>query len=256
MRTSPPSLSITCIAMDNVRKILKNRRLSVNGLLTLIHSKHPDCGLPYSILRRLISYERKMTIDETILICDALDVPFTALFSFAGEFPHGQLKGMTAADIYHAIEQDDPVQLVISKCKNLRYAYRIAFQVLLDGLRGITDNYPSLEDLRITNPETLRSVFCIEAMLHAAALSDSDIRTCRAWASDPSYASTVADVIRKAGSRYPEEERKQVEDILMFLESKDAAETWHTIGHRMPDIFVMPGSSASFHGKDAFQSIH
>ena len=44
--------------------------------------------------------------------------------------------------------------------------------------------------------------------------------------------------------------------ILMFLESKDAAETWHTIGHRMPDIFVMPGSSASFHGKDAFQSIH
>ncbi len=42
----------------------------------------------------------------------------------------------------------------------------------------------------------------------------------------------------------------------MFLESKDAAETWHTIGHRMPDIFVMPGSSASFHGKDAFQSIH
>ena len=165
MRTSPPSLSITCIAMDNVRKILKNRRLSVNGLLTLIHSKHPDCGLPYSILRRLISYERKMTIDETILICDALDVPFTALFSFAGEFPHGQLKGMTAADIYHAIEQDDPVQLVISKCKNLRYAYRIAFQVLLDGLRGITDNYPSLEDLRITNPETLRSVFCIEAIL-------------------------------------------------------------------------------------------
>lgn len=107
MRTSPPSLSITCIAMDNVRKILKNRRLSVNGLLTLIHSKHPDCGLPYSILRRLISYERKMTIDETILICDALDVPFTALFSFAGEFPHGQLKGMTAADIYHVIEQDD-----------------------------------------------------------------------------------------------------------------------------------------------------
>lgn len=142
MRTSPPSLSITCIAMDNVRKILKNRRLSVNGLLTLIHSKHPDCGLPYSILRRLISYERKMTIDE--------------------------------------------------------------------------------------------------AILHAAALSDSDIRTCRAWASGPSYASTVADVIRKAGSRYPEEERKQVEDILMFLESKDAAETWHTIGHRMPDIFVMP----------------
>lgn len=145
MRASPPSLSITCIAMDNVRKILKNRRLSVNGLLTLIHSKHPDCGLPYSILRRLISYERKMTIDEAILICDALDVPFTALFSFAGEFPHGQLKGMTAADIYHAIEQDDPVQLVISKCKNLRYAYRIAFQVLLDGPRGITDNYPSLE---------------------------------------------------------------------------------------------------------------
>ncbi len=91
-----------------------------------------------------------MTIDETILICDALDVPFPALFSFAGEFPHGQLKGMTAADIYHVIEQDDPFQLVISKCKNLLYCYRIAFQVLLDGLRGITDNYPYLED-----PESL-----------------------------------------------------------------------------------------------------
>lgn len=36
MYTSPPSLSITCIAMDNVRKILKDRHLSVNGLLTLI----------------------------------------------------------------------------------------------------------------------------------------------------------------------------------------------------------------------------
>lgn len=48
-----------------------------------------------------------MTIDEAILICDALNVPFTSLFSFAGEFPHGQLKGMTAVDIYHAIEQDD-----------------------------------------------------------------------------------------------------------------------------------------------------
>ena len=52
MHTSPPSLSITCIAMDNVRKILKDRHLSVNGLLTLIHSKHPDCGMPYHSLRR------------------------------------------------------------------------------------------------------------------------------------------------------------------------------------------------------------
>ena len=103
MYTSPPSLSITCIAMGNVRKILKDRHLSVNGLLTLIHSKHPDCGMPYHSLRRLVSHERKMTIDEAILICDALNV----LFSFAGEFPHGQLKGMTAVDIYHAIEQDD-----------------------------------------------------------------------------------------------------------------------------------------------------
>lgn len=34
MHTSPPSLSITCIAMGNVRKILKDRHLSVNGLLT------------------------------------------------------------------------------------------------------------------------------------------------------------------------------------------------------------------------------
>ncbi|MGJ0787207.1 hypothetical protein ACR744_10260 [Bifidobacterium pseudocatenulatum] len=48
-----------------------------------------------------------MTIDDAILICDALNVPFTSLFSFAGEVPHGQLKGMTAVDIYHAIEQDD-----------------------------------------------------------------------------------------------------------------------------------------------------
>lgn len=98
MHTSPPSLSITCIAMDNVRKILKDRHLSVNGLLTLIHSKHPDCGLPYNSSRRLVSHERKMTIDEAILICDALNVPFTSLLSFAGE---------TAVDIYHAIEQDD-----------------------------------------------------------------------------------------------------------------------------------------------------
>ena len=107
MYTSPPSLSITCIAMGNVRKILKDRHLSVNGLLTLIHDRHPDCGMPYSILRRLVSHERKMSIDEAILICDALDIPFTALFDFAGEVPHGQLKGMTAVDIYHAIEQDD-----------------------------------------------------------------------------------------------------------------------------------------------------
>jgi len=74
MYTSPPSLSITCIAMGNVRKILKDRHLSVNGLLTLIHSKHPDCGMPYNSLRRLVSHERKMTIDEAILICDALNV--------------------------------------------------------------------------------------------------------------------------------------------------------------------------------------
>ena len=99
MYTSPPSLSITCIAMGNVRKILKDRHLSVNGLLTLIHSKHPDCGMSYNSLRRLVSHERKMTIDEAILICDALNVPFTSLLSFAGEFPHGQLKGMTAVDI-------------------------------------------------------------------------------------------------------------------------------------------------------------
>lgn len=50
--------------MDNVRKILKDRHLNVNGFLTLIHSKHPDCGLPYHSLRRLVSHERKMTIDE------------------------------------------------------------------------------------------------------------------------------------------------------------------------------------------------
>lgn len=77
MYTSPPSLSITCIAMGNVRKILKDRHLSVNGLLTLIHSKHPDCGMSYNSLRRLVSHERKMTIDEAILICDALNVPFS-----------------------------------------------------------------------------------------------------------------------------------------------------------------------------------
>lgn len=74
--------------MDNVRKILKDRHLNVNGFLALIHDGHPDCGLPYHSLRRLVSHERKMTIDEAI-------------------FPHGQLKGMTAVDIYHAIEQDD-----------------------------------------------------------------------------------------------------------------------------------------------------
>lgn len=84
--------------MDNVRKILKDRHLNVNGFLALIHDRHPDCGLPYHSLRRLVSHERKMTIDEAILICDVLDVPFTSLLSFAGE---------TAVDIYHAIEQDD-----------------------------------------------------------------------------------------------------------------------------------------------------
>lgn len=65
--------------MDNVGRILKDRHISVNGLLALIHDRHPDCGLPYSILRRLVSHERKMSIDEAILICDALDIPFTAL---------------------------------------------------------------------------------------------------------------------------------------------------------------------------------
>lgn len=105
MRTSsPPSLSITCVAMDNVGRILKDRHISVNGLLALIHDRHPDCGLPYSILRRLVSHERKMSIDEAILICDALDIPFTALFDFAGEVPHGPLKGMTSADIYRACD--------------------------------------------------------------------------------------------------------------------------------------------------------
>lgn len=57
--------------MDNVGRILKDRHISVNGLLALIHDRHPDCGLPYSILRRLVSHERKMSIDEAILICDA-----------------------------------------------------------------------------------------------------------------------------------------------------------------------------------------
>lgn len=90
--------------MDNVRKILKDRQLTIIGLLTLIHSKHPDCGLPYYSLRRLVSHERKMSIDEAILICDALDIPFTALFDFAGEVPHGPLKGMTAVDIYRACD--------------------------------------------------------------------------------------------------------------------------------------------------------
>lgn len=105
MRTSsPPSLSITCVAMDNVGRILKDRHISVNGLLALIHDRHPDCGLPYSILRRLVSHERKMSIDEAILICDALNIPFTALFDFAGEVPHGPLKGMTSADIYRACD--------------------------------------------------------------------------------------------------------------------------------------------------------
>jgi hypothetical protein len=45
-----------------------------------------------------------MSIDEAILICDALDIPFTALFDFAGEVPHGPLKGMTSADIYRACD--------------------------------------------------------------------------------------------------------------------------------------------------------
>lgn len=106
-RQEPPSSNNTVDNKRPRRKILKDRHLSVNGLLTLIHSKHPDCGMPYNSLRRLVSHERKMTIDEAILICDDLNVPFTSLFSFAGEFPHGQLKGMTAVDIYHAIEQDD-----------------------------------------------------------------------------------------------------------------------------------------------------
>lgn len=90
--------------MDNVGRILKDRHISVNGLLALIHDRHPDCGLPYSILRRLVSHERKMSIDEAILICGALDIPFTALFDFAGEVPHGPLKGMTSADIYRACD--------------------------------------------------------------------------------------------------------------------------------------------------------
>lgn len=38
--------------MDNVGRILKDRHISVNGLLALIHDRHPDCGLPYSILRK------------------------------------------------------------------------------------------------------------------------------------------------------------------------------------------------------------
>lgn len=66
--------------MDNVGRILKDRHISVNGLLALIHDRHPDCGLPYSI------------------------IPFTALFDFAGEVPHGPLKGMTSADIYRACD--------------------------------------------------------------------------------------------------------------------------------------------------------
>lgn len=58
MHTSPPSLSTTCIAMGNVRKILKDRHLSVNGLLTLIHSRHPDCGLPYHIYHAIEQDDR------------------------------------------------------------------------------------------------------------------------------------------------------------------------------------------------------
>lgn len=58
--------------MDNVGRILKDRHINVNGLLALI--------------------------------CDALDIPFTALFDFAGEVPHGPLKGMTSADIYRACD--------------------------------------------------------------------------------------------------------------------------------------------------------
>lgn len=54
--------------MDNVGRILKDRHISVNGLLALIHDRHPDCGLPYSILRS------------------------------------GPLKGMTSADIYRACD--------------------------------------------------------------------------------------------------------------------------------------------------------
>lgn len=231
--SSSPALSITCTAMDNVKKILQNRHLSLNGLLTLIHGRHPDCELPYTDLLKLASHERRMTIDEAILICDTLDIPFTALFNFVGEVPHGQLKGMTSADIYHAIEQKDPTQLVISKCKDLRYARRVAFQVLLSGPIGIVDNYPSLEGLKITNPETMRPLLCIEAILHTAALLNLDSYMCRKWASDPSHVATVAGIVRKEirmlGRYYSDEERKQVNDILMFLDSKDAIETWHTI---------------------------
>lgn len=228
-RPTSPALSITCTVMDNVKKILKKRHLSVLGLLNLILGKHPDCGMIYPHLRRLASHDRKMSIDEAILICDALDVPLTALCGFAGEMSHGPLRGMTSADIYNAIEQRDPVQLVISRCKDLRYAYRIAFQILLDGPRGIADNYPSLKNLRITNPDTAHPLFCIEAIIHAAALSESDIRACREWASSPSYAATVADIIRRAGIRYSDEERKHVEAMLMFIGSKAAVRTWHTI---------------------------
>lgn len=79
--------------MDNVRKILKDRHLNVNGFLALIHDRHPDCGLPYHSLRRLVSHERKMTIDEAILICDVLDVPFTSLLSFRGRISSRAAQG-------------------------------------------------------------------------------------------------------------------------------------------------------------------
>ena len=63
---------------------------------------------PSTSVREIISSNGGFNLRFYIpLICDALNVPFTSLFSFAGEFPHGQLKGMTAVDIYHAIEQDD-----------------------------------------------------------------------------------------------------------------------------------------------------
>lgn len=77
-------------------------------------------------------------------------------------------------------------------------------------------------------------MFCIEAILHAAALFDPDIRTCHVWASSPSHAATIADIIRKARNNYSQEEHKQVEEILTFLdlipdmEEKAATGIWLT----------------------------
>ena len=215
--------------MDNVMDILEDRSLGVKGLLDLILDRHPDCGLTYPSLRRLCAHERTMSIDDAILICDALDVPFVSLFGFSGELSGGPLKGMTSVDVCHALEQKDSVQPVISKCKSLRFTRQISLQVLIDGSAGIAEGHSPLKNLRINNPQTLRSLLCIEAILHAAALSKLGIRTCREWASSPSHATTVADIIRKARNHYSDEERKQVNDILMFLDSKDAIKTWHTI---------------------------